>query len=235
MSTVSEPSRRWPLVFVDDLVAPVLAAPDERHLRKSLRMQTGDPVTVADGRGAHRRARLGPEGEVIVAGEVEHEAEPSRRLGVAFAPVKAQKPEWVAAKLTELGLDDIRLVIAERSVVRWDAARAGKAVERMTIAVREAAMQCRRARLPEVHGVVALAALPTLHAGGSAPVHLALAEPDEAPPAPEIDTIVVGPEGGWSPEEVSAAPALVGLPGRILRAETAAIVAGTLLAAGRRH
>ncbi len=221
---MSRPSRRLPLVFVDDLDAPVVREADDRHLRRSLRMQPGDALTLADGVGGHRRARLAAD-SVELEGAVEHEAARERRFGVAFAPVKAQKPEWVAAKLTELGLDVIQLVVAERSVVRWDDGRARKAVERMQVSVREASMQCRRARLPEVGAPMSLDQLRSAWPAG-----LALAEPGNPAPDDGVDLIVVGPEGGWSPEEVAAGPALVGLPGRILRAETAAIVAGALLA-----
>ncbi len=62
---------------------------------------------------------------------------------------------------------------------------------------------------------------------------VSLADPGGSPPTLARPVVLVGPEGGWSDAERSAAPSLVGLGGTILRAETAAVAAGTLLVALR--
>src|SRR3546814_2905207 len=68
-------------------------------------------------------------------------------LTVAFALVKGDKPELVVQKLTELGIDRIVPLRAERSVVRWDEAKAASALTRLRAIARAAAMQSHRPRL----------------------------------------------------------------------------------------
>ncbi len=69
----------------------------------------------------------------------------ANRLGVAFVPVKGERPELVVQKLTEIGVDDIYpLAPTTRSVVKWDAERADKNHTRLVKVSREASMQSRR-------------------------------------------------------------------------------------------
>jgi 16S rRNA (uracil1498-N3)-methyltransferase len=153
---------------------------------------------------------------------------PTHRLGVAFVPVKGEKPELVVQKLTEIGIDDIYpLAPTAYSVVKWEADRAEKHHVRLAKVAREAAMQSRRVWLPEVHRVQMLANLMADHA-------VAFAEPGGAPLDASHHLVVVGPEGGFSHEELHGAPATVSLGESVLRAETAAIVAGTLMVSLRR-
>jgi len=162
-------------------------------------------------------------------GSVQHEPPPTRQVVVGFAPVKGERPEWVAQKLTELGVDRIALVRSARSVVRWDDDREVRAVERLRRVARQAAAQSRRAWLPELIGVVSLSELRLL----VAPRSLALAEPGSAPPSEDTVALAVGPEGGWDQSELEGGDHLVGLGQGILRAETAAVAAGFLLCALR--
>ena len=107
----------------------------------------GDPLTVGDGRGGWRPARFGaelePTGPTRAVGRA-----PARRSRSGFALVKGDKPELVVQKLTELGIDRIIPFRAERSVVRWDEARAAKAVARLRLVARAAAAQCHRPGSP---------------------------------------------------------------------------------------
>lgn len=214
-----------PLVLVDDLDALELDAADRHHLERVLRVRAGDPITVADGCGRWRTARFGP--EIEPTGEVIEEPEELPRLTVGFALVKGDKPETIVQKLTELGIDRIVPFRAERSVVRWDDERAAKAVSRLRAVARAAAMQCHRPRLPAVEDVTALAAL-------AAEPGAALADRQGAPPSlATATTILVGPEGGWSDRERALLDRRVALGGHVLRAETAAVTAGAVLAALR--
>ena len=212
-----------PHVFVADLDRPELAEHDRHHLAKALRLRPGDALTVSDGQGRWRPARFGPtvepDGDVVVV------PAPTPALTVGLAPVKGQRPEWAVQKLTELGVDAIWMLVAERSVVRWEG-KAGTA-ERLERVVREAAMQSRRCHLPEVRLGVTMA---EATAGGDV---VALADPGGAPPSLARPVVLVGPEGGWSDAERAAAPARVDLGPTILRAETAAVAAGALLVALR--
>ena len=142
-------------------------------------------------------------------------------------------------KLTELGVDAVLLLVADRSVVRWEGGRRDAARTRLERVAREAAMQCRRCTLPRVEVGVALADV-TAPGGGVALADVAapgggVALAHLGGPRPSLDRpcVLVGPEGGWSDAELSVAPALVGLGSTTLRAETAAVVAGSLLVALR--
>ena len=143
---------------------------------------------------------------------------------MAFAPTKGDRPEWVVQKLTELGVDRIVPLRTARSVVRWEGDRALRQVERLRRIAREASAQSRRVWLPEVTGVCVLGAVAEV--AGAAPV---LADPGGGPPGLDRPVVAVGPEGGWDDDERSAATATVGLGPTVLRAETAAVAAATLL------
>ena len=213
-------------LFVASLDAPVLSDADAHHVLRVLRVRPGEPVTVSDGQGAWAPAVLGRDGDVALTGAVVHEPEPRWRIGVAFAPVKAGKPEVIVQKLTELGVDDVvPLVATARSVARWEESRTGRQHARLVAVAREAAMQSRRTRLPVVHEPVVLGAL---DAGA------AFAEPGGDEVAPVHRLVVVGPEGGFDPGEIPAGAPRVSLGEGILRSETAAIVAGALMARERR-
>src|SRR5690606_38104629 len=126
-----------------------------------------------------------PDGAVVVV------PDPTPAVTVGLAPVKGQRPEWAIQKLTELGVDAIWLLVAERSVVRWeddDAAR----VSRLERVIREAGMQSRRTHLPTLRvGVPVAEAM-------EAAADVSLADPGGAPPSLARPTVLVGPEGGWS-------------------------------------
>lgn len=212
-----------PHAFVADVEAPELDGDDRHHLGRVLRVRSGDPLTVADGQGRWRRVRFGDPLEVDGPVEVEEAIAPP--ITVGLAPVKGQRPEWAVQKLTELGVDAIWLLVADRSVVRWEGERAASHRARLAKVAREAAMQCRRARLPEIRVGVPLAeAVATPGA--------VLAHPGGDPPRLDRPVVLVGPEGGWSDAELASADK-VSLGLTVLRAETAALVAGVLLTSAR--
>ena len=189
-----------------------------------LRLRPGDVLTVSDGVGGRLRCRFGATLEP--AGEVERGPRPSPPVTVAFAVVKGQRPEWAVQKLTEIGVDRIVPLLAARSVVRWPAGEAGGQLARLRRVAREAAMQSRRTWLPVVDGVARFETM--AHEKGAA-----LAHPGGGPPSLDRPLVLVGPEGGWDVAELSVAGSLVGLGPTVLRTETAAMVAGTLLCALR--
>lgn len=213
-----------PHAFVDDIDAPALSERDHHHLERVLRVRSGDGFTVADGRGQWRRCRFGA--TVEIAGDVVIDAEGAPRLTVAFALVKGDRPELVVQKLTELGMDRIVVFAAERSVVRWDREKAAKQVERLQRVAREAAMQSRRSWLPAIDGLVPFSELIDLPGAAAA---------DRGGVAPTLahPTVLIGPEGGWTDDERARFGASVALGDQVLRAETAALTAGGLLAALR--
>jgi 16S rRNA (uracil1498-N3)-methyltransferase len=225
-------------VFVDEPERPVLADEDAHHLGRVLRLRPGEEVIASDGRGSWVRARWRESaslellrGDAGVGGDgaVQFEAPAEPALTVAFAPVKGERPEWVVQKLTELGIDRIVPVLSERSVVRWSGARGQATVDRLRRVAREAAAQCRRVWLPEVSDTVRFDQLHTLGAAGG----VVLAQLSGDRPTVSHHVVAVGPEGGWSTEELASGLPTVGFGLSVLRAETAAVTAGALLASLR--
>ena len=152
--------------FVDDLVRPRLSVGDHHHLTRVLRLSPDDAVTVGDGAGRWRPARVGPGPELADLGEIRADARAEPPLTVAFALVKGDRPELTVQKLTELGIDRIVPFEAARSVVRWDDAKAARQGRRLTAIAREAAMQCRRTWLPDVGAVATFADVGAVAGGG---------------------------------------------------------------------
>jgi 16S rRNA (uracil1498-N3)-methyltransferase len=169
-------------------------------------------------------------GDVIRAtGSVNFVDRPSTILGVALAPVKGDRTEDAVEKLVEIGIDRIMILApVEHSVVRWDGDRAVTSMQRIERVVRAAAMQSRRVWLPIVEGPTPLAQILTEPG-------VAMAEPGGTADLSSLATVVVGPEGGFSAAEVSLAQSTVDLGAAILRAGTAAVVAGALMVAHSRR
>ena len=213
-----------PHVLVESVEVPVIADDDRHHLGRVLRLRDGDSMTVGDGAGRWRPCRWGP--TVGPTGDILEVPAPSPRLGVAFALIKGGRPELVVQKLVELGVDDIRPFAAERSVVRWDEVKATKNQQRLERVAREAVMQCRRAWVPVVHPVVAFEDVARLSGAARADLGGASVSIDHP-------VVLVGPEGGWTDAERAIDLPVVALSEAVLRAETAAITAGALLAARR--
>ena len=211
--------------FVVDVDAPSLSADDRHHLDRVLRLRDGEVVTVSDGAGRWRSCRY--TGGLEPVGEIEVEERPSPAVTVAVALTKGERLDWAVQKLTELGVDVVVPLAAARSVVRWDGDRAGHHVERLRRIARQAAMQSRRLFLPAIDDLRTFAEAAAIPGA-------ALAEPGGDAPTLEWPAVLVGPEGGWSAEEEAAVSLpRVGLGPTVLRTETAAVAAGTLLCALR--
>jgi 16S rRNA (uracil1498-N3)-methyltransferase len=210
--------------FVDDLDCPQLRAEDRHHLERVLRLRPGAEITVSDGFGGWRPCTVGAELETT--GPVQHDPAPTPALTIGFALVKGGRPELIVQKLTELGADRIIPFTAARSVVRWDGDKAVRQHERLVTIAREAAMQSRRTRLPAVEPLVAFAEVAALPGA-------ALAQRGGAPPSLALPVVLVGPEGGWAPEELATGLPHMDLGSHVLRAETAAIGAIAVVAALR--
>jgi 16S rRNA (uracil1498-N3)-methyltransferase len=231
-------------VLVEDDAAALpdvvrIDGPDGHHLARVRRLRVGEEVTVGDGDGRWRPYRIsavdGRELELVAVDEEHEEPIPTPPIAVAFALTKGVKPETVVRQLTELGIDEILPVVAHRSIARPKADRLGAVDERLVRVAREAAMQCRRARLPRIGALGPLAdvadrpGLVLADMGGPGPAGLPA-------PGPEGWTVLVGPEGGFAPEDLTLLPASVatlGVGPYVLRAETAAVATAAILAAHR--
>lgn len=210
-------------LFVDSVDAPALSVDHFHHLSHVLRLRNGESVTCSDGRGSWRVCTW-VDGSLVADGEVRSEPAPDPVLSVAISPVKGDRTDLVVEKLVEIGIDAI-VVLApvERSVVRWTGDKTVAVMERYGRIVRSAAMQSRRVHLPVLSGPVALSDV--ISAGA------AVAEPGGTADWSQVTTVVVGPEGGFAPAEIAPAQAMVDLGPAVLRAETAAIVAGARMVA----
>jgi 16S rRNA (uracil1498-N3)-methyltransferase len=203
------------------------------YLAHVLRARPGDKVVLFDGAGQEADAII----EVVAEAGLVLSVSAPRAAATRGAPItllcgllKGEKMDLVIQKATELGAARIVPLVTDRSVVRLDEERGEARRARWSRIAAEAARQSRRADVPEIaaptdFGAALAAAAPhalrlLLHEGETAP--LRLDEPLEV-------VVAVGPEGGFSPEEVAAARAagfqVAGLGPRVLRAETAAIAA----------
>ena len=218
-------------VLVDDLDAPELAPDDLHHLSRVLRLRAGEVVCATDGRGGWHLTTFAGSASLEPTGERGTEAAPSPTLTVGFALVKGERPELVVQKLTELGVDHIVPFSARRSVVRWDEAKAAKQLERLRRVAREACAQSRRLHLPTVGGLGDMPdRLPSL--GELRTAGAVLADAGGRTLRRTDSIVLVGPEGGWDPDEVEGAEH-VAVADNVLRAETAAIAVGVALTALR--
>lgn len=211
--------------FVADLADPVLEPDDAHHLMRVLRLRAGEPVTVSDGRGGWRLCEWAGAG-LSPVGEVASVAPLAPPITIAFALVKGDRPEWIVQKLTELGVDRIIPLATDRSIVRWDAAKAVLQCARLARVAKGAAMQSRRVWLPAVGPLTGFSEAASWSGA-------ARADPGGGPPSLARPAVLVGPEGGWSEAEQAADLPTVGASDAILRAETAALTFGVLLTALR--
>jgi 16S rRNA (uracil1498-N3)-methyltransferase len=228
-----------------------------KQIRSVLRLREGDRLDLLDGQGKIYRCQLGPFADesgrrpnlakltcLIESIEVAR-GEPSINLTVALPLLRHNRFEWALEKLTEIGATTIVPIVLERTVVQLGGADKTQAqlsnkMERWVAIAREAAEQCERALIPNVVSPQKFADFVKNFAGGAVAKFIA-AERTIAPPLVDVsdnisDTsicIAIGAEGGFTDEEIALSFthgfAAVSLGKRILRAETAALYAATIL------
>jgi 16S rRNA (uracil1498-N3)-methyltransferase len=216
-----------------------LELPDHsaHHAREVLRLRAGTAVRVFDGEGHEFDATLEAvtrQGvHVKLGGAVAPRAESPLRLVLAMAPLRGDRMELVVQKATELGISELWPVVTARTDAAARPALRGSRQERWDKVASGAAEQCGRAVVPNVRPATTLDALLAEPFSGrkvlllETPGHPPLA----ATPPVRAVIVLVGPPGGWEPQEVSKLESAgyepTSLGPRILRAETAAIAAVT--------
>ncbi|MEM1204501.1 MAG: RsmE family RNA methyltransferase [Acidobacteriota bacterium] len=209
-----------------------------RHLFRARRLAVGDPLRLVDGAG---RSRLGRVAEVgskrarVETGAELPSMEPALRLTLIVGALRPERASWLVEKATEVGVRRIRFLATERTPRSYGGGR----LDRLRRVATSALEQCGGARLPELDGVHPWSALEGLWPDPGERVVLSPGAPSlvsraEGLAAAGEAAVLVGPEGGFTDAEVEAAESQgarpVGLGGRVLRVETAALVAaGTLL------
>lgn len=218
---------------------------DVNHMKNVLRMRPGEEVMVSDGNNRQYRCRVEdyPEGEAVLAileaGLVDTEL-PSRIYLFQGLP-KQEKMELIVQKAVELGVCQVIPVQTRRCVVKLDAKKAAKKVQRWQQIAESAAKQAGRGYIPAVSEVMtfqeALAfsealdirLIPYELAGGMEGTRKIL---DGIRPGQSVG-IFIGPEGGFEKEEVGRAVEAGAMPitlgKRILRTETAGIAVLSIL------
>ncbi|WP_054691898.1 16S rRNA (uracil(1498)-N(3))-methyltransferase [Syntrophomonas palmitatica] len=217
-----------------------------RHIEKVLRLRPGEIVAVFDGSGMEYRVRLREDQEQRLKGEIISKAcidrEPETSLHLVQGIAKGDKMDSIVQKAVEIGVKAIHPLAAQRSVVELDERKAGKRVMRWQEIAREACKQCRRNQMPLVNPMRGINEI--LQIIGQTPAIMLYEEEHKLGLKQLLQTeeerftgqeifILVGPEGGFSHEEAEAARDrgvhLVTLGPRILRTETAGLVAASLI------
>jgi len=199
-----------------------------RHVRV-LRLRVGDSLLLFDGRGRAAPARLeSVVGQIICKADPPSKSEEPRvRLILMLAVPKGSKLDDCVRMATELGVDEMALMLTERTVPRWDADRERSRIDRLTRIASEAAAQCERNDVPIVRAPRPYVDwLDEMPAGARGVVFAARAKGAlKLEALPEQLWCALGPEGGFTDAEIGgferAGFTVASLGSRVLRVETA--------------
>lgn len=205
---------------------------DEHHyLGRARRARVGDVVDLVDGAG--RRAsgtiidmtdiatRLRVAAPEVIASRLPH-------VRCLLPLIKGDRMDYALEKLVEVGVDSIIVWPAARAVVRLDPDRRQARLEKYAAGLQAAARQSGRAQIPSIEYADSLAAAVTSLPAGARFVLDPSSDTSMAVGTETDVTIVSGPEGGFSPDELELAArtfVAIGLGPTVLRAETAPVVA----------
>lgn len=212
-----------------------------RHAVSVKRLNPGEELVLTDGEGAGLRGTVaavaGKDVLDVTVSELLAEPEPDLRIVVVQALPKGDRGELAVELMTEVGVDEIVPWQASRCITQWKGERGEKALGKWRATAREAGKQSRRLRFPVVHGAMSTRQVATLLASATLPGVLheegaaRLASADL--PASGSVVLVVGPEGGVSPDEMdtftTAGAGAYLLGPSVLRTSTAGVAAAALL------
>ena len=212
---------------------------DAFHIARSLRMAVGDALTVCDGEGRDYECTLTKIRDDRVDCDIEEAcdcpSEPPYKATLYQALVKGERLDVAIQKSVEFGVSDIVPFESSRCIVRMKGEKEGSKSQRRRRIAAEAAKQCGRGIIPTVAEPISFGDMIAEAAKADLAVFCYEKEGDRMLGAtlealranpPKTVAIVVGPEGGFSPEEAERAEkaglSLLGLGKRILRTESAA-------------
>lgn len=212
------------------------------QIARVLRLQTGDHVAVLDNAGSMYKVEL----ELVTPRSVEGRVvsqqpagnEPGTLVQLQICLTQREKFEWILQKSTELGVSQFQPLISERTLLQKEKEVLGK-YDRWRKILKEAAEQCERGRIPELLPTLALKHAVKPESGVTSILlnedehHLSLASLLKPVKSPVRVRLLIGPEGGFTKDEIELARSAryqsVTLGPRILRMETAAIVAAAIV------
>jgi 16S rRNA (uracil1498-N3)-methyltransferase len=212
---------------------------EARYINRVLRMKKGQELIIMDGKGQSFACTIEKvsyqEVTVRIKGPLPPQASSPVKITLCQALIKAQAMDYVIQKATELGVGAIRLFFSERTVIKIEPARATTKMKRWREIMKAACRQCNRADLPNLEPPVSFEEM-VERVPKNEILKILLWEDEQnlglkeifnrTSPPPHIWT-VVGPEGGFTPDEIDVAREsgfqTVSLGNRILRADTAAL------------
>ncbi len=210
------------------------------HHMRVLRLRVGDAVQLFNGESAWNGAmtELDKTATVHLQSQADSACELPFAITVAQSLIEPSKMDWVVEKAVELGVARIAPIAASRSVTRLDADRAAKRVAHWQAIAIAASEQCGRNRVMDIERPAALSAAVKLANGTQLLLHPEGGVPLQrwcADHPPQAVTLWIGPEGGWSLEELkqleTAGAQRVTFGARVLRTESAgAAIAAALQA-----
>jgi 16S rRNA (uracil1498-N3)-methyltransferase len=227
---------------LDPHFASVLLPPEEaRHLTRVLRLGAGAEVAVFDGRGSEFRAvveaAVRETASLRIIARLPSPPDPAVRIVVVQAVLKGDSMDAAVRDATMMGAEALVPVLTERTDVKPSFARRPETLDRWRRVALASAKQCRRATLPVIHETQHVDKWISAPAGD---VRLMFVEPSAGAsvlpvkslltqPQPATVTVLLGPEGGWSADEIAAAVAAGRIPVTLgaltLRAESMPVAA----------
>ena len=223
--------------FIDGI--SVISGDDAKHIQKVMRMQIGNSIiAVSEGQAFEATIEdfLGQDVRIKKSSDSLRSNELPKKVTICCGLPKGEKLDLITQKATELGMHELILFEAERSIVKWDAQKGSKKQQRLQKIAKEAAEQSHRNVVPTIHNILSFKEL--LKQSTNYDV-LFVADEEDAKlekrtrfveTLSKIDDkqsilVIFGPEGGLSRKEIDALINhgfhTISLGPRILRAETA--------------
>ena len=221
----------------------IIEGEDVKHISKDLRCKVGEKLEICDKDNSEYVCEITDISKnqvdlnIIEKNEIKRESDLKVKLYQGLP--KSTKMEFILQKLTEVGVDEIILVSTKRSVVKVDDKKEGKKLERWERIIYEAAKQSKRGKIPTLRGVLSFDE--ALEDMKNNDMNICPYENEKtvsiksAIRGSDINNIgiFVGPEGGFEEEEIQTLQDIdskvVSLGPRILRTETASVVASSIV------
>lgn len=215
-----------------------------KHMEKVLRLKTGDKVIVFDGQGMEYEVIITDTSLDCWVAEINHKIfRPNNaniRLSLVQGIAKGDKMDMIIQKAVEIGVDTIYPILTEHTVVKYVGDKGEKKVNRWQTIALEACKQCQRNTLLEIKPITTL---PDILIEIKGPTCIMLYEKEEEVRLKDLLRnefktkeeifLIVGPEGGFSENEVEKArnngTFIATLGSRILRTETASLIGAALV------